>query len=625
MKRFCLALILLIAASAFPQSQDVLGAHDLSSGGNTVRGAMSSACLYCHAPHTGVNKGPLWSQQLSNQVYPQLYQSDTLQNTQIQPPIGENSSLCLSCHDGTVAPGQTAPYGPIQMSQPMSNGLVPNLAASHPFSLKLPMKDAANLVPSLASTGTTVDPTKSVSLIKGNVECSSCHNPHNQKVDPKSPNFLVRDNTNGALCLSCHDVSARTVNTIENPLQQWTNSIHAKSGSVVSISAGFGGYNTVAEYACNSCHVPHNAGGAAGLLRTPTVVAPNIDLTSQSCVGCHNGSNTLLEPILNVVDVMAVKGHPYANDANKHSPAEDVVPNQNRHATCADCHNAHAAQQTVAFNDAPGLRPSQNGVLGVAADGSKLTGPAANQYENCLRCHGNSTGKQALTNVYGYLPVRAAFGGDQLNLINQFGPSAISTHPVMRDAAKINQPSLLSNMWDLSGVTKTRVIGSRILCTDCHNSDNNREFGGNGPNGPHGSNNDHILERQYLISQVTPGTYPTGGPGSPITNLVQNLQPGDSRLQPNGNGPFAMCAKCHDLNSIMSDQSFTRHSLHLTAGISCSACHSAHGVPVGSANVSGERLVNFDVNVVAPYNGVLSYSGGSCTLTCHTKDHNNIK
>jgi hypothetical protein len=24
-------------------------------------------------------------------------------------------------------------------------------------------------------------------------------------------------------------------------------------------------------------------------------------------------------------------------------------------------------------------------------------------------------------------------------------------------------------------------------CIECHNSDNNREFGGTGPNGPHGS------------------------------------------------------------------------------------------------------------------------------------------
>jgi hypothetical protein len=46
-----------------------------------------------------------------------------------------------------------------------------------------------------------------------------------------------------------------------------------------------------------------------------------------------------------------------------------------------------------------------------------------------------------------------------------------------------------------------------------------------------------------------------------------------------------------------------------------------------SATISGERLVNFDVNVVAP-NGTTpitySYNGGSdsCTLTCHGVAHN---
>jgi len=44
-----------------------------------------------------------------------------------------------------------------------------------------------------------------------------------------------------------------------------------------------------------------------------------------------------------------------------------------------------------------------------------------------------------------------------------------------------------------------------------------------------------------------------------------------------------------------------------------------------SASVSGERLVNFDVNVVAP-NGAspISYSRAtnSCTLSCHGMAHN---
>ena len=61
-------------------------------------------------------------------------------------------------------------------------------------------------------------------------------------------------------------------------------------------------------------------------------------------------------------------------------------------------------------------------------------------------------------------------------------------------------------MLNLDGVTHGRAMGTQILCTDCHNSDDNREFGGTGPNGPHGSKWTHILERRYEFSQAaTPG------------------------------------------------------------------------------------------------------------------------
>ena len=64
------------------------------------------------------------------------------------------------------------------------------------------------------------------------------------------------------------------------------------------------------------------------------------------------------------------------------------------------------------------------------------------------------------------------------------------------------QPSLLPNMLNLDGVTQGRAMGTQILCTDCHNSDDNREFGGTGANGPHGSRWTHILERRYEFSQA---------------------------------------------------------------------------------------------------------------------------
>src|ERR1051325_1581859 len=99
-------LALFMASLAFGQSSDILGAHDLSmSGSSRVKGRMSAACLYCHVPHSGTGRTALWGQTLSAQTYT-TYSSTTVQNTTVQPPLGESSSLCLSCHDGTVAMGQ---------------------------------------------------------------------------------------------------------------------------------------------------------------------------------------------------------------------------------------------------------------------------------------------------------------------------------------------------------------------------------------------------------------------------------------------------------------------------------------------------------------------------------------
>ena len=618
----------LLAQPPQPQTRDVLGVHDMGAGTSPIHGANANACLYCHAPHSGIKEGPLWSQTLSTKTYTTMYSSNTAQNTGAQPSLGSDSNLCLSCHDGTVALGQTVPYGMLTMSAAISSPL-DKLEASHPFSLTVtPPADAVSLVASLHSTGQTADQTKAVKLIKGNVECTSCHEPHRQAIDKYSLNFLVRDNRKSGLCLSCHTAAQRRVNGRDNPLQAWDTSGHAMTDAVFRPTVGLGGYLNVADSGCQSCHMPHNAGGAKGLLRHSTTPAPNADDASQSCINCHNGgSDKLAVAILDVYSEFGKKGgHPFPSTDNLHLSTEPVVLDQNRHASCVDCHNSHASKlmTTGLFNAAPGLRPSQFGTAGVAADGSSLGGPAVNQYETCLRCHGASAGKRKLEATYGYMPTRAQWGGDELNLIFQFGVTASSSHPVMRDATPNAslQPSLLNSMLDRTGTNPIRALQPgpiRIFCTDCHNNDQSREFGGTGPNGPHGSIYDHILEREYVASKVNEGTpWPTGGPGTQMLNLNIITSP-----YPHSGGPYALCAKCHDLDNIMLDRSFTKHNLHIGKGLSCSACHSAHGVPPGGVSgATGRRLVNFDIRVVAPNGTSTTYnSDGTCSLTCHMVRH----
>jgi hypothetical protein len=123
-----------------------------------------------------------------------------------------------------------------------------------------------------------------------------------------------------------------------------------------------------------------------------------------------------------------------------------------------------------------------------------------------------------------------------------------------------------------------------------------------------------MLERQYVISKVALGAVP----GSPVSNLI-----GSVILDPVPNSPYALCAKCHDLKFLVQDTTWSQHSRHISKGFSCSVCHSGHGVPTGTSGVTGNGLVSFDLNVVAPNNAPITYNGGtSCTLTCHNQKHN---
>src|SRR5205823_109716 len=116
------------------------------------------------------------------------------------------------------------------------------------------------------------------------------------------------------------------------------------------------------------------------------------------------------------------------------------------------------------------IRISQTSTKGLSVDGTTQLDPAVNQYENCLRCHGPSSGKTPLT-IFGYAPLWAAANpGDPLNVIYEFNSSSSSRHPVMMDRSSgLPQPSLLSFILQLDGKTQGRAMGQRIFCTDCHN------------------------------------------------------------------------------------------------------------------------------------------------------------
>jgi hypothetical protein len=610
-----LALVLMQNPATAQVTGDAMGMHNLTpNSGASVYSQGSLGCTFCHAPHSGLGGvSPLWNQTLSKATYTPYSSTTYHEQGKTQPTLGVTSSLCLSCHDGTVAVGQSAAYGTLPVTGTMNSidAFGTNLGGTHPFSLSLPLKDASNLVASLVSQGKTADPTGAVKLINGNIECTSCHDPHVQATDKIAQDFLVRDSSAGTMCLACHDPN-RVIQGQPNPLAGWSNSIHQTATNQPAGNAHVGSYSTVALNACTSCHTEHDAMSPARLLRQATPPAPGVDTTTQDCITCHNGGSMLSPTAPNVMAEFAKVSHPLPSGNNFHDAGETAVLNNNRHATCVDCHSPHGSNQVLAFPAPPAIRLSQANLTGISAtDGVTVVLPAINQYENCLRCHGTSVGKQRLM-TFGYAPARLISAPDPLNVIPEFAATATSSHPVTHDRlSPLPQPSLLTNMLNQNG-TASRLMGVRIFCSDCHNSDDNREFGGSGPNGPHGSVYSHLLEHNYQFSQAAV-------PGGQVTNTFPNP---DLSL----NGPYGMCAKCHDLSKVVADTSFTHHNNHISQdGFSCSVCHTAHGMGSIGPGVSGERLVNFDINVVGQNNGApISYNRGSntCTLTCHQTVHN---
>ena len=171
------------------------------------------------------------------------------------------------------------------------------------------MKDAPDLVASLVSQGKTGDPQQKVTLINGNIECTSCHNPHVQAIDQFAQSFLVRDSSSGQMCLACHDPN-RTIQGKTNLLAGWDGSIHKSATNRVATEAHVGPYSTVAQNSCSSCHMDHNANGPARLMRPATPSSPGTDFATQDCMTCHNGGTYLSPAAPNIMAEISKTGHP---------------------------------------------------------------------------------------------------------------------------------------------------------------------------------------------------------------------------------------------------------------------------------------------------------------------------
>ncbi|MDH5777944.1 MAG: cytochrome c3 family protein [Gammaproteobacteria bacterium] len=190
-------------------------AHDFS--GRTYTGGQ--ICVTCHTPHrsdVSVTDAPLWNHENTVEVYT-VYDSPSLDATVSQP--GGASKLCLSCHDGSIAVdsfGGTQSAGNTEfLIGPKAVG-ADGLNNDHPISFTydstLASTDGALFDPSVKTvtigsgaktkTGTIAE----VMLSNGNLQCSSCHDVHNNFTYAQTGSRLLKVTDAGsAICLTCHD------------------------------------------------------------------------------------------------------------------------------------------------------------------------------------------------------------------------------------------------------------------------------------------------------------------------------------------------------------------------------------------------------------------------------------
>lgn len=288
------------------------------------------------------------------------------------------------------------------------------------------------------------------------------------------------------------------------------------------------------------------------------------------CLTCHSDSGSGRAQGAVNIRIMLEKFsiHPVLETGQYHKFGEDLPEHDDdvqRHVSCGDCHSVHASDEENPIKGARGHQPKRNRYQ----RSSKMVLHKSEAYMICYKCHiGNASAPVGSTDK-----------------AEEFNPSNASYHPVEASARGKFSPSLRKDV-DLNH-------GSMISCLDCHgNSD------ASGPRGPHGSDEKPLLIAQYRQSD---------GPESP--------------------NAYELCYRCHNRQSILSDESFKRHRLHVVEKeASCFACHDAHG----SQSEPSLILFNYPAVGVSNTSGGPTYvdrGGGAakCYLKCHNIDHNNAK
>jgi len=318
---------------------------------------------------------------------------------------------------------------------------------------------------------------------------------------------------------------------------------------------------------CATCHFKTNLRGGGG---------------SATCIICHGSPQRRANPAKMPRGAMVSKPgmknieaeyfktfrHPTFDMPGRHK-ANEILPEVDvkapRHADCVDCHNPHYVTAENKFA----------GVRGKRLVNQEIT--VSKEAEVCYRCHGDSVN----------LP------GKYTNKRIEFSLNNPSFHPVEGEGKNSTVISLI-RPYKEKKVAPTDI--SILSCGDCHGNDD-----ATGPKGPHGSRYRYIL--------------------------VDNFDASDNISE--GPQTYALCYRCHSRTSILANESFRYHALHIQGksvasyGTSCFTCHNSHG------STDYKYLLKFNPAVVSPNSkGLLKFVekgtakfSGECFLKCHGVEH----
>ncbi len=331
-------LIASVVSVATAQQMSVINSpHNLSATGvGQVRATTEQqVCIFCHTPHNASPVRPLWNRTMPTDAY-LIYSSRALDAVPGQPT--GMSKMCLSCHDGTIALGNVVSRTlPITMSggvttMPIGPGhLGTDLRDDHPVSFRY---DSALVASDTRLKDPHTLPTEIQLDINGELQCTSCHDAHNNAFG----DFLVMSNVGSQLCISCHMVGPTSIS---------------------------------AHTSCDSCHQPHSAPSGPYLLQGSTVAA--------TCTRCHDGNTPGAANIANELTKLSIHETHSAVD-----PAGLPV----EHASCIDCHDPHTMDS--GSGSAPGVHGNFGQIAGMSASGSPVAA-SSYEYEVCFKCHADSS------------------------------------------------------------------------------------------------------------------------------------------------------------------------------------------------------------------------------------------